>query len=152
MAIKFHKLSKNLSLIGFGFTCGIATFFIFQKFHSAAHGPFSIDYYYSNNIVYSNDEVVVSLRGHPIVRLKDQVTYYKFFISGETVPSNRAIICGSIDPDRIGSFNWLSSSETEMKEWAWDSEDQLVSSQGREKGLHFGDVFVTPRSVPNNRH
>ena len=57
-----------------------------------------------------DDDLLIRLRGKPILRLRDEVTHYKFFVTGESTQWQRAMVVGSMEPAGPVALAWKKAS------------------------------------------
>lgn len=126
---------KEFGLVAIGLLVGLGLTILKENLIPITRdSPFSIQT--------KDDDILIRLRGRPIVRLKDQVTHYKIFATGETTPWKRAIVFGSVNANELVSLTWQNTSETDTMIWTWQSEDRTIITAKRPESLHYGDVFV----------
>lgn len=134
--MKYNRIIiRELGLVFLGLLTGLGLMFLKNNLH-----------FLTTNNLFSvqtrDDEILIRLRGKAIVRLKDQVTHYKFFATGETTPWKRAIVFGSVNANDLVSVTWQNTSETDTMIWNWNSEDRTIITTKRPESLQYGDVFV----------
>lgn len=129
------EIMKLLVFVGMGFLFGIgAGLWMNHLSLSTRKSPFKIEQ--------KDSDIIVHLRDKPIIRLKDQVTHYKFFATGENDPWQRAVVVGSVDLDGLAFLTWQRAIKADTIIWNWSSEDGKISEEKRSEALRFGDVFV----------
>jgi len=125
-----------LSII-LSFFVGIITSWVVVGFSNrGSKGPFKVEQY--------KNDLVILLRGKPVLRVRDEMDHYKFFLTGEDTPFEKAVVRGSIDAKEILYLTWEKPYDKKVNVWSWQSEDDSILSEKHNlaDGLMYGDSVV----------